>query len=148
MPEFFDLPHTVADEEIDEQGHANNVVYVQWMQAAAIAHSATLGWTGQRYRQIGCGWVVRSHWIEYHCPAQRGEQILIRTWVAGMKKVTSVRRYRILRAADLALLAEAETNWAFIDYATGHPVRIPQEIIQAYPAAGQKLERGRQPSKR
>jgi len=134
MPEFFfDLPHTVTDDEIDEQGHANNVVYVQWMQEAAVAHSATLGWNARRYEEIGHGWVVRSHWIEYRHPAQRGERIVIRTWVAGMKKVSSVRKYRILRAEDERLLAEAETNWAFIDYATGQPARIPQEIVQAYP---------------
>lgn len=30
---------TVTDEVIDENGHANNVAYVAWMQEAAIHHS-------------------------------------------------------------------------------------------------------------
>ena len=43
MTDIFEYPHAVAADEIDEQGRANNVVYVSWMQDAALAHSAALG---------------------------------------------------------------------------------------------------------
>ena len=135
MTEFFEYPHTVTDDEIDEQGHANNVVYVAWMQAAAIAHSATLGWTAERYRQLGMGWVARSHTIEYLRPAIAGDEIIVETHVADMKKVTSTRVYRIIRRADRELLARAETHWAFVNYATGKPTRIPAEIAHAFSVA-------------
>jgi acyl-CoA thioester hydrolase len=133
MTDIFEYPHTVAADEIDEQGHANNVVYVAWMQAAALAHSATLGWTPRRYLDLGMGWVARSHKIEYLQPAYQGEQIIVQTHVADMKKVTSKRVYQILRQSDRQLLAKAETHWAFINYATGKPTRIPPEIAQAFP---------------
>ena len=133
MAEIFEYPHTVGEEEIDEQGHANNVVYVAWMQAAAIAHSATLGWTAQRYQQIGMGWVARSHTIEYLRPAFTGDEILVQTHVADMKKATSTRVYRILRRTDRELLAKAETHWTFVNYATGKPTRIPDEILRSFP---------------
>jgi len=133
MTELFEYLHTVADDEIDEQGHANNVAYVAWMQAAAIAHSAALGWTAERYRQLGQGWVARSHTIEYLRPAVAGDEIVVQTHVADMKKVTSTRVYRIIRRADGELLARAETNWAFVNYATGKPTRIPAEIAHAFP---------------
>ena len=129
--------HTVAAEEIDALGHANNVMYIEWMQAAALAHSAALGWPTDRYRRLGIGWVVRSHQIEYLQPAYVGQQIVVRTWVADMKKVTSRRCYRIVRLADEAILAQAETQWAFISYATGQPMRIPAEIVAAFPCASQ-----------
>jgi acyl-CoA thioester hydrolase len=132
MPEIFRYPHAVRDDEIDALGHANNVAYVEWMQSAALAHSAAQGWPGERYRAIGRGWVVRSHQIRYLQPAFAGDQVLIETWVATMKKVSSLRRYRMVRQADQALLAEAETDWAFIDYASGRPVRIDREIAEAY----------------
>ena len=133
LTDTFDYPHTVADDEIDEQGHANNVVYVAWMQDAAVAHSAALGWTAERYQQLGMGWVARSHTIEYLRPAMAGDEIIVQTQVADMKKVTSTRVYRILRRADGELLAKAETHWAFISYATGKPTRIPADIAHAYP---------------
>jgi acyl-CoA thioester hydrolase len=135
MTDVFEYLHTVADDEIDQQGHANNVAYVAWLQAAAIAHSAALGWTAERYRQLGMGWVVRSHAIEYLRPALAGDTILVQTHVADMKKVTSLRVYRIIRRTDRELLARAETNWAFINYATGRPARIPAEVAQCYHAA-------------
>lgn len=133
MTERFEYFHTVADDEIDEQGRANNVVYVAWMQAAAVAHSAVLGWTAERYEKLGTGWVARRHTIEYLRPAFAGEEIVVQTRVADMKKVTSTRVYRIVRRADGQLLAKAETQWAFVDYATGKPIRIPTEIAEAYP---------------
>jgi acyl-CoA thioester hydrolase len=129
----FEYPHIVGGDEIDEQGRANNVCYVSWMQDAAIAHSAVLGWTPERYLQLGVGWVARSHWIEYLQPAMAGDEIIVETNVCDMKKVTSKRVYRILRRSDRAVLAKAETNWAFIDYATGKPTRVLPEIAAAFP---------------
>jgi acyl-CoA thioester hydrolase len=49
-----------------------------------------------------------------------------------MKKVKSLRRYRIVRAGDEALLGTAETNWAFVDLASGKPTRIPSEVAAAF----------------
>ena len=132
MPEIFEHYHTVGDDEIDALGHANNVSYIEWLQAAAVGHSAAQGWPGEKYRELGAGWVVRSHTIQYERPALAGERIVVRTWVATMKKVTSIRRYRIFRCDDETLLAAAETKWAFIDYATGQPVRVPHEIARSF----------------
>ncbi len=132
MPEIFEYCHTVADDEIDALGHANNVAYIEWLQAAAVGHSAAQGWPGEKYRELGAGWVVRRHTIEYDRPALAGERIVVRTWVATMKKVTSIRRYRIFRCDDETLLATAETKWAFVDYATGQPMRVPREIARSF----------------
>jgi acyl-CoA thioester hydrolase len=135
--EVFEYSHTVAKDEIDEQGRANNVVYVAWMQDAALAHSAVLGWTPERYLRLGMGWVARSHRIDYLQPAVAGDEIIVETRVSEMKKATSKRVYRILRRSDRTLLAKAETHWAFVNYATGKPMRIPEEIAAAFPVTEQ-----------
>jgi acyl-CoA thioester hydrolase len=132
MADVFEYRHTVRENEIDPLGHANNVVYLEWMQAAAVAHSAEQGWPGAAYHKLGRGWVVRSHKIEYRQPAIAGDDIVVQTWVATMKKVSSLRRFNIVRAEDGEILARAETNWAFIDYATNRPVRIPPEVARAF----------------
>lgn len=132
MPAIFEYAHTVAPEEIDILGHANNLAYVAWMQSAALAHSAAQGWPTDAYQRLGAGWVVRTHQITYRLPAFEGEQVVIHTWVAGMKKATSLRRYQMVRASDRKTLATAATDWAFITYATGLPTRIPAEIIRAF----------------
>jgi len=132
MPAVYEHRHTVGTDEIDPLGHASNVAYVEWMQAAALAHSAAQGWPADRYRALGLGWVVRAHTIEYLQPAMAGDAIVVRTWVATMRKATSNRRYRISRQSDGAVLATAETRWAFVDYATNQPIRIPREIAEAF----------------
>jgi acyl-CoA thioester hydrolase len=127
----FDCRHTVSAEEIDELGHAGNTHYIRWMQDAAVAHSAANGWPPERYNEMGAGWVVRSHQITYLKPAFEGDQLVIRTWVGNMKPVTSLRRYEIL-TREGTLLARAETDWAFVNYAKLKAVRIPAAVAQSF----------------
>lgn len=140
--EIYEHKLIVCESDIDLVGHVNNVVYLQWMQDAAVAHSSALGWSVERYQQHGAGWVARLHQIEYLQPAYAGDEVIVRTWVADMKKVTSLRRYQMIRK-DLAqgdlngsqkeiTLALAHTNWAYIDFSTRAPKRIPPEIASAY----------------
>ena len=135
MPAVFEYSHAVTADEIDPViGHVNNLAYLKWMQSAALAHSAAQGWPTERYQNLGAGWVVRMHQIEYLQPAFPGDTIVVRTWVADLKKVTSLRRYRILRAGSgsAVVLARASTDWAFIHFASHQPRRIPPEVAQAF----------------
>lgn len=132
MVDVFHYRRHVRPEEIDELGHVGNLHYLQWAVDAAVAHSTAQGWDGEAYRRSGCAFVVRSHQIEYLRAAMPGDEIEIRTWVAGFRKVTSLRRYKILRASDNVVLARAATDWAFIKLSTGMPTRIPPEVQQAF----------------
>ncbi len=138
MPEVFVYVREVRPDEIDPLGHANNVAYIQWMQEAALAHSAAQGWPGERYRAVGAGWVVRSHHIEYLRPAGSGQKVVIRTWVATLHRATSLRQFEFFAEDENTRLAVAETLWAFIDYRTGMPRRIPPEMIEAFPVVGRR----------
>ena len=132
MPAVYEHRHLVALEEIDELGHASNLAYLRWLQEAALAHSAAQGWPGEAYKRLGLGWVVRSHEITYERPAQESDLVIVRTWVASFRKASSVRRYDVIREADRKRLATAATNWAFVDYSTGLPTRIPPEIVASF----------------
>jgi acyl-CoA thioester hydrolase len=132
MPAIFEWEHRVLQEEIDGLGHVNNLAYLRWMQDAAVAHAAVQGWPARRHHDLGAGWVVRSHHIDYLRPAFADQQIVVRTWVAGFRKITSLRKYKIVRPADGELLATAETNWAFVNFERQFPQRIPREVIEAF----------------
>lgn len=132
MPAVFEHPRVVQPSDIDALGHANNLAILRWLQDAALAHSAAQGWSAARYHELGAGWVVRSHAIEYLRPAFADEQIVVFTWVADFRKATSLRRYRIERAKDRTTLALAATDWAFVNYQSGRPVRVPPEVSSAY----------------
>lgn len=131
MTMYFIYQHTVIGDDIDDLGHAGNYHYIKWMQHAAIAHSTANGWPPQRYNELGSGWVVRSHKITYLKPAFEGDRVDIKTWVADMKPVTSLRCYEISNARG-EILAKAETDWAFVNYTKQRPVRIPVEVSSCF----------------
>jgi acyl-CoA thioester hydrolase len=128
--------HAIAVEpaDIDDLGHANNVVWVRWVNEAAIAHSRSVGLGRERYLELAVIWVVRRHDVEYLAPAFVGESLDAVTWVANLRGATSLRRTVIRRGEQLLL--RAETTWALIDTATGKPRRIPLEMMQRYGFSG------------
>lgn len=115
---------------IDENGHVNNVTYVQWMQDIAVEHYASIG--GIEAQGPDSTWVIREHRIEYLLPAFEGEEIEIRTWVENIRKVRSLRMYEFVRKSDGKVLVKGETDWVFVDVKTGIPKAIPQEVGQVF----------------
>lgn len=121
---------TIPPSAIDENGHVNNVVYVQWMQDIAVEHYATLG--GVEAQGPDSTWVVRQHSVEYLLPAFAGEEIEIRTWVENIRKVRSLRKYEFTRKSDGKFLVKGETDWVFVDVRTGSPKAIPGEVERVF----------------
>jgi acyl-CoA thioester hydrolase len=67
---------------------------------------------------------------------------MVRTWVTNFRKVRSLRRYRFLRVSDQALLAKGETDWVFVDAASGRPRPIPEEVVACF----ELVSEGEEPS--
>jgi acyl-CoA thioester hydrolase len=131
MESIYRFNITVPPESVDANRHVNNVAYVHWMQDAAIAHASASGCT-EMTKAIGATWVARTHHIEYLSPAFGGDVITVMTWVADFRKVRSLRRYKFVRPADRKVLARGETDWVFVDAATGRPRAIPAEIRNTF----------------
>jgi acyl-CoA thioester hydrolase len=122
---------------IDENGHVNNVAYVQWMQDIAVEHYESIG--GTRPMQLaGATWVVREHRIEYLLPAFAAEEIEIKTWVENIRRVRSLRKYEFIRKTDGKILVRGETDWVFVDLQTGAPRAIPDEVSKVFAEAQDK----------
>jgi len=122
---------TISATAIDANGHVNNVAYVQWMQDMAIEHYAFLH--AEEAQGANTTWVVREHKIEYLLPAFEGDQIEIRTWIADVRRVRSLRCYQFIRKSDAKLLVRGETHWVFVDAKTGAPRAIPSSVASIMP---------------
>ena len=133
----FDIP--VTAEVVDRNGHVNNVAYIQWLQDAAIRHARASGCMAAT-TAAGATWVVRSHYIEYLAPAFAGDTLTVLTWVVNFQKVRSLRRYKIIRAADQTIVARAETDWVFVNAKTGRPQTIPDQVKNTLPLVGKEIE--------
>ncbi len=123
---------TVPDSAIDVNGHVSNIEYVRWMQDAATAHTASEGWTLERYRECRAIWVVRTHTINYLRPAFAGDQLAFHTWIASVRDYQSVRQYLLTRPSDGAVLVRAETLWICVDPERGRPRRVPEAFVAAF----------------
>ena len=118
---------TISENVIDENGHVNNVAYVQWMQDIAIEHYQSLSGMNS-ILPFDATWVVREHRIEYFLPAFAGEEIEVRTWIENIRRVRSLRQYEFVRKSNGRVLVKGETDWVFVDIKTGSPRAIPDEV--------------------
>ncbi len=108
----FEKSVSVMPEDIDEQNHVNNTVYLRWVQEVATAHWKAIA---SREAQKGIGWVVLRHEIDYKAPACLGDDVLLRTWVGQATRLTFERFTEIRRSSDGQLLSKARTLWCPIN---------------------------------
>lgn len=121
--------------ELDVNGHVNNAVYLNYAEQAATEHAESLGFGRDWTRVQGGAWVVRRHTIEYRSPAEYGDEIEITTRIVEMRGARGTRRSTLARVSDATLLAEVQTEWAWVRLADGRPVRIPEQVIAAFKVA-------------
>ncbi len=139
MKPIYQFDIQVTADVVDRNGHVNNVAYIQWLQDAAIGHAQASGCMAAT-AAAGASWVVRTHHIEYLAPAFAGDTLTMLTWVVNFQKVRSLRKYKIIRTADQAVVARAETDWVFVNAKTGRPMTIPDEVKNTLPVVGKEME--------
>ena len=125
----FEMVLTAGPEHIDELGHVNNAVWVQWIQQVAVAH-----WTAvaDAAHADAYFWVVVRHEIDYLRAAHEGDQITARTWVGDAPKGARFDRLMEFTGSDGKLCVRAKTQWAIIDKALGRPIRVPPEVVAPF----------------
>ncbi len=127
----YEITIKVLPSDIDELGHVNNIVYLHWVQEAAIAHWQSLA-PAEHQKKIF--WVVLRHEIDYKAPAMEGEEVIARTWIGEARRLSFERNTEIMRKQDRKLLARARTIWCPVNAETGKPQRVGQEIRELFSA--------------
>jgi acyl-CoA thioester hydrolase len=121
----FEMVISVLADDIDEQNHVNNTVYLRWVQDVATAHWRAVA---SANAQKAIGWVVLRHEIDYKGPATLGDEVVLCTWVGQATRLTFERFTEIRRNRDRRLLSQARTLWCPIDAQTGRPVRVSADV--------------------
>jgi acyl-CoA thioester hydrolase len=125
MSAAFEMTVPVLPDDIDEQDHVNNTVYLRWVQDVATAHWQAIA---SPDAQEAIGWVVLRHEIDYKTPATLFDEIALRTWVGKATRLTFERFTEIRRMNDGQLLSKARTLWCPINARTGRPMRVSEEV--------------------
>jgi acyl-CoA thioester hydrolase len=118
--------------ECDAYGHMNNAVYLRYMQEAGIEAAAAVGLDAQWHEIENRTWLPRRTQIEYKRPLQVGDQVEIKTWVSGFRRVLCRREYEFRKNGEGDLVAHAETDWVFLERSQMIPLTIPPEIKAAF----------------
>ena len=135
----------VRSYEIDQNGHVNNAVYLNYAEALTVEHAEASGYGRAWSEARGGGWVVRRHEVEYLRPARLGDQLELTVRVELVRGVRGVRRTTITRVGDPAPVAEVRSEWVWLRLADGRPARVPEELVRAAaaPTAATLARRGR-----
>lgn len=128
-PRPFTLPFVARPEHIDELGHVNNAVWVQWIQHLSTSHWAARASAEEQAAYI---WVIVRHEIDYNRPLLEGEQVTGETWVAEKPSGAKFDRHIRFVGADGRKHVSAVTTWALLDRASGRPLRVPQSLVDRF----------------
>lgn len=129
----FIVSFTASPEHIDELGHVNNAVWVQWIQHVSTSHWAARASAAEQAAYI---WVIVRHEIYYHRPLLVGESVVGHTWVAEEAKGAKFDRNIVFTGADGRKHVSAVTTWALLDRPSGRPLRVPPELVRTFVGAG------------
>jgi hypothetical protein len=85
----FEIEVQILPGDVDGMGHANNIVYVRWVQEVALAHWAA---AAPADAQAAMTWVALRHEIDYLRPARRH--------LGGVRRVAADLTRRLFAGPD------------------------------------------------
>lgn len=126
---IFEYPISILQSDIDEQGHVNNIIYLKWVQEAAIAHWTSVADAKMQENNL---WVVSRHEIDYLKSAYIDSKLLAKTWVTDPQGAKSERYVTIMDAETETIYAKIKTTWYLLDSKSKRPKRIDAEIVNVF----------------
>ncbi|TCJ41253.1 thioesterase family protein [Parafrankia sp. BMG5.11] len=129
MSNRFAKSFTAAPRHIDELGHVNNAVWLQWVQDIATAHWTAVAAPADVERYV---WVVTRHEIDYRGNVGLGETVSAETWIPAPPRGAQFERSVEFRDAAGKRLVAVRSTWAMLDKASGRLVRVPAAVAEPF----------------
>ena len=132
MSNSYAMTFTALTAHIDELGHVNNTVWVQWIQEIATAHWQAVAPPENLAPYV---WVVTRHEIDYRGNIGLGESVAAETSIPGPPRGAQFDRCVVFRDARGKAIVTARSTWALLDRASGRLCRVRPEIAASFYAA-------------
>ena len=114
--------------DCDPLDHANNAMYLTYLEQARFAHWRSLWGFGTRQQLHGIPGVILARVeIDYRRPARYGDVLEIRIGLAGIGRTSFTYEYEIVDDAG-NVVTTAKSVMVMYDYAAAKPVAVPDEI--------------------
>ena len=131
LPAPFTIEIAVRPEDTDRLGHANNVVYVRWLEDVSWAHIDSLGMTWALHEQTGKAMAITRTEVDYLMAANAGDELVLGTWLTDYDgRFRSARQFQLVRPSDGKTLVRAVSTHACVDLKSQRPARAPKEFAE------------------
>jgi acyl-CoA thioester hydrolase len=131
LPDPFTMTITVRPEDTDRLGHANNVVYVRWLEEVSWQHIDSLGMTWALHEETGKAMAITRTELDYLASANAGDELVLGTWLTDWDgRFRSARQFQLIRPADGKTLLRALSTQACVDMKSQRPARAPKAFAE------------------
>ncbi len=129
MANSYTKTFTATADDIDENGHVNNTVWVRWMEEVATAH-----WVqdGDPEHVAAYAWVVTRHEIDYRGNIREGDKVTALTEIRDGPSGARFDRHMTFTNASGKPIVRAKTTWAMVDRETGRLLRVPRDVAAPF----------------
>lgn len=117
--------------EVDSDLNLTLPGILSYFQDCSVFHSESIDNGVKIMMERGVAWFLSSWLVEVRQYPKLGDEIIVSTWAHGYRGFFGYRNFK-LEYPDGTLLARANSNWVYTNIHTGHPERIPQDVIDAY----------------
>ena len=120
---------TAEPAHIDELGHVNNAVWLNWVQTIATEHWSAVADPAHVEQFI---WMVIRHEIDYRGNIALGESVEATTYIPDPPKGARFDRCVEFRNGDGKVIVAVRSTWAMLDRATQRLARVRPEIAAPF----------------
>ncbi len=114
--------------ELDANGHVNNMYYQSYFDQARIEAFEQAGLSIAALRERGIGPVIFKAELDYKRELKHPDSITISTWVEEHRRSRGVLAQQIESDRTGEIVCRARFHGVFMDLAAGRPLPFPQEL--------------------
>jgi acyl-CoA thioester hydrolase len=135
MPSPLLVPIEVRWRDLDALGHINNAEYFTYFECARTTYGQALlaaggeHWAASGQLPAGFQFIIASASCEFRSQAYLGEALQVAIWASQVGHKSFVFDYRITVPDTGRLVAEGRTTQVWYDYAAGHSLPVPAEVV-------------------
>lgn len=128
---MYEMDGRVRYSEVDSKGNLTIAALIDYLQDSCTFQGEDLGFTLDYLREHSWGWYITNWQIDLKTLPKLGDRILIKTWPHRFRGMLGYRNFVLENEAGETLV-QANSIWILMNLDNMHPVRIPQEMLDAY----------------
>ena len=129
MTKSYTRKFTAEPVHIDELGHVNNAVWLNWVQDIATEHWTSVADPADVERFV---WMVIRHEIDYRGNIGPGESVDATTWIPDPPKGARFDRCVDFRNSENKVIVAVRSTWAMLDRDSQRLVRVRPETAAPF----------------